>query len=316
MLDPKLDTLLLVAEKRNFTRAAQALSLTQPAVSHHISQLEQELGVRLFVRGNGDLMLTPEGETVLRYARRMKALEKKMAEELQEAGRRLTRLRIGITHTAESSIVAEVLARYTNENPGISITIVTDNINNLYDMLENFELDLAVVEGRSTRPELSALMLDTDYLVCVLANTHPLSHSSMITLDEIRQEKLILRLPNSETRVRFESGAGCHRGVHCRLPGDPGGGQCGDHQGSDPQEPGHLHSGPERLYGRAAQGQAHCPAHREPEHGPGDQPGLSPGFCPQGDAAGYSGAVQKTASGIWPGLTEPGGSGIVVRYRE
>lgn len=205
MLDPKLDTLLLVAEKRNFTRAAQALSLTQPAVSHHISQLEQELGVRLFVRGNGDLMLTPEGETVLRYVRRMKALEKKMAEELQEAGRRITRLRIGITHTAESSIVAEVLARYTNENPGISITIVTDNINNLYDMLENFELDLAVVEGRSTRPELSALMLDTDYLVCVLANTHPLSHSSMITLDEIRQEKLILRLPNSETRVRFES---------------------------------------------------------------------------------------------------------------
>ena len=205
MLDPKLDTLLLVAEKRNFTRAAQALSLTQPAVSHHISQLEQELGVRLFVRGNGDLMLTPEGETVLRYVRRMKALEKKMAEELQEAGRRLTRLRIGITHTAESSIVAEVLARYTNENPGISITIVTDNINNLYDMLENFELDLAVVEGRSTRPELSALMLDTDYLVCVLANTHPLSHSSMITLDEIRQEKLILRLPNSETRGRFES---------------------------------------------------------------------------------------------------------------
>ena len=205
MLDPKLDTLLLVGEKRNFTRAAQALSLTQPAVSHHISQLEQELGVRLFVRGNGDLMLTPEGETVLRYVRRMKALEKKMAEELQEAGRRLTRLRIGITHTAESSIVAEVLARYTNENPGISITIVTDNINNLYDMLENFELDLAVVEGRSTRPELSALMLDTDYLVCVLANTHPLSHSSMITLDEIRQEKLILRLPNSETRVRFES---------------------------------------------------------------------------------------------------------------
>ena len=205
MLDPKLDTLLLVAEKKNFTRAAQVLSLTQPSVSHHISQLEQELGVRLFVRGNGDLMLTPEGETVLRYVRRMKALEKKMAEELQEAGKRLTRLRIGITHTAESSIVAEVLARYTNENPGISITIVTDNINNLYDMLENFELDLAVVEGRSTRPELSALMLDTDYLVCVLANTHPLSHSSMITLDEIRQEKLILRLPNSETRVRFEA---------------------------------------------------------------------------------------------------------------
>ena len=205
MLDPKLDTLLLVAEKRNFTRAAQALSLTQPAVSHHISQLEQELGVRLFVRGNGDLMLTPEGETVLRYVRRMKALEKKMAEELQEAGRRLTRLRIGITHTAESSIVAEVLARYTNENPGISITIVTDNINNLYDMLDNYEIDLAVVDGTPTGHSLCSLMLATDYLVCVMSIRHPLAKRAMVTLSELKQERMILRLPTSDTRMLFES---------------------------------------------------------------------------------------------------------------
>lgn len=150
MLDPKLDTLLLVAEKRNFTRAAQALSLTQPAVSHHISQLEQELGVRLFVRGNGDLMLTPEGETVLRYVRRMKALEKKMAEELQEADGVSPGCASASPTRRRAALWQRYLARYTNENPGISITIVTDNINNLYDMLENFELDLAVVEGRST----------------------------------------------------------------------------------------------------------------------------------------------------------------------
>ena len=205
MLDPKLDTLLLVAEKRNFTRAAQALSLTQPAVSHHISQLEQELGVRLFVRGNGDLMLTPEGEPVLRYVRRMKALEKKMAEELQEAGRRLTRLRIGITHTAESSIVAEVLARYTNENPGISITIVTDNINNLYDMLDNYEIDLAVVDGTPTGHSLCSLMLATDYLVCVMSIRHPLAKRAMVTLSELKQERMVLRLPTSDTRMLFES---------------------------------------------------------------------------------------------------------------
>ena len=60
MIDPKLDTLLLVAEKKNFTRAAQVLSLTQPAVSHHISQLEQELGVRLFVRGNRAAVCAPD----------------------------------------------------------------------------------------------------------------------------------------------------------------------------------------------------------------------------------------------------------------
>ena len=205
MLSVKLNTLLTVAEQQNFTKAAEQLSLTQPAVSHHISQLEEEFGVSLFIRGKSCLKLTQEGETVVRCARRMSALYEKLLTDLANIDKQITKLRVGITHTAESNLTAEVLAKCSGAENGISITIVTDVINNLYDMLENFELDLAVVEGRSTRPELSALMLDTDYLVCVLANTHPLSRSSMITLDEIRQEKLILRLPNSETRVRFES---------------------------------------------------------------------------------------------------------------
>ena len=81
MFDSKANTLLAVVQTGSYTKAAAKLNLTQPAVSHHISQLEQELGVRLFVRGNGDLMLTPEGETVLRYVRRMKALEKKKEGE-------------------------------------------------------------------------------------------------------------------------------------------------------------------------------------------------------------------------------------------
>ena len=64
MLGSKIETLLAVAEFQNFTKAAASLSLTQPAVSHHINQLEEELGVTLFIRGKGSLMLTPEGEIV------------------------------------------------------------------------------------------------------------------------------------------------------------------------------------------------------------------------------------------------------------
>ena len=61
MVDAKVDTLLTVAEQKNFTKAAQLLSLTQPAVSHQINQLEQELQVSLFIRKKGDLLLTPRG---------------------------------------------------------------------------------------------------------------------------------------------------------------------------------------------------------------------------------------------------------------
>lgn len=205
MLDAKLDTLLMVCEKNNFTRAAEALSLTQPAVSHHISALESELNVKIFHRAKGDLKLTPEGEIVLRYAKRIKALYEKMQGRLADAEKQMTRIRVGITHTAESSLTAEVLAKYASLNSGLSITIITDTINNLYDMLSCYEVDLAIVEGPVRESGFNNLLLDTDYLVCVMSNNNPLASKNMITLNELRKEKLILRLPSSGTRNLFVS---------------------------------------------------------------------------------------------------------------
>lgn len=203
MIDTKVETLLAVAEKMNFTQAARELSLTQPAVSHHIGKLEEEIGAKLFLRGKGELRLTFEGELAVKCARRMKAMYEKLMTDVANAEKNMTRLRIGITHTAESNVVAEVLARYSNENPGIAITIATEPIKILYDMMENYELDLAIVEGKPHAEHLSSLMLGTDYLVCVMAPHHPLARQAMVTLDEIKREKLILRLPNSETRILF-----------------------------------------------------------------------------------------------------------------
>lgn len=199
MLDIKVATLLAVAQTKNFTKAAKALSLTQPAVSNHINQLEKEFGVKIFIRGKGALILTPEGVIILKYAKRMRAMYDKLKSSIAEAGKYLTKLRIGITHTAESNVVAEVLAKFSNENPGVIITVITDTIKNLYAMLENYELDLAIVEGKPTNSELNSLMLDTDYLVCVVSVENPLSKKAMITLHELQKEKMILRLPKSGT---------------------------------------------------------------------------------------------------------------------
>ena len=106
MLSTKLQTVLAVAEYKNFTRAAEELNMTQPAVSHHIKQLEQEVDAPLFVRNKAGLKLTPQGESVVNYARRMKALHERMFAELQNAERHLSLLRIGITHTSECCIYA------------------------------------------------------------------------------------------------------------------------------------------------------------------------------------------------------------------
>ena len=87
MLDPKLYSLLAVEATGNFTRAAEQLSLTQPAVSQHVRALEQELGVRIFERVNNAVKLTHEGEIVVKYAKRMMALQEGRADEREIADR-------------------------------------------------------------------------------------------------------------------------------------------------------------------------------------------------------------------------------------
>ena len=205
MLGVKMETLLAVAELKNFTKAAESLSLTQPAVSHHVSQLEEELGTQLFIRGKGMLKLTPEGEIALRYARRFKALEDKMHKEIRNAGKHIDNLKVGITHTSESNVTTEALAKCSNQHSGLSITIVTDTISKLYDMLENYEIDIAIVDGSPAGNGFSSIMLDTDHLMCITSVNHPMSRQAMVTLTELKKEKMILRLPTSSTRALFEA---------------------------------------------------------------------------------------------------------------
>ena len=205
MFSSKLKTLLAVAEYQNFTRAAAALSLTQPAVSHHISQLEEEFGVSLFVRKKNGLSLTPEGEIVVHYAQRVAALYNRLQRDLSASEKLPAKLCVGITHTAESNLTTEVLAKCSRETKSYSIMILTDTINNLYSMLENYELDLAIVEESSSHPSFNSLVLNTDFLVCVMSADNPLSRNALITLDQLKKEQMILRLPTSATRVLFDS---------------------------------------------------------------------------------------------------------------
>lgn len=204
MIDPKFETLLVVAEQRSFVKAAEFLSLTDAAVSHHIKLLERAYGKQLFVRKKGSLTLTREGEILVKYVKKFKALELQMQAEMADAKLDRNKIRVGVTHTLCSSLMIEGPARYSSGNPKISITVITDTLKKLYAMLENFEIDIAIVEGKNTRPEFDALMLDTDCLACAVSGSHPLARRPMITLAELKKERLILR-PSSAARSLFES---------------------------------------------------------------------------------------------------------------
>lgn len=205
MIDAKLYTLLAVVKLNSFTEASRKLSLTQPAVSQHIKQLENELGVKLINRAGGQIKPTNEGNIVMEYAQRSIALYQRMRQSIVDEKRQVRRLTVGITHTAESNAVAEVLGKYSQKNPGTSITIITETISKLYSMLNNFEIDLAVLEGKTTDPGVNSLLLDTDSLMLVVSNNNPLSKKSLVTIKEIKKEPLILRSPSSGTRNLFNA---------------------------------------------------------------------------------------------------------------
>lgn len=203
MIDPKVKALLQIYEKGSFVKAAEELHLTQPAVSHQIKQLEEELGVKIFERANGRLHLTNQGEEVIKCAKKIQGLYKNLKQDLSDGQTSVRHLTIGVTHTSESNSIAEALAKYCASQKHLNIKMITSNINNLYTMLRSYEIDLAIVEGRVADPKIRYVLLDTDYLVLAISVNHPFANRSMVTLNELKKERMILRLPESGTRNLF-----------------------------------------------------------------------------------------------------------------
>ena len=203
MVDYRLLSLLKIVETGSFTKASGQLGLSQPAVSQHIRQLEEYWNVKIFEHAHNRFTLTPEGELIVRYAQRMAALTNNLKQALKNEKEQIHSLTIGITHTAESSAIIEALAAYTNNLDRLNLKILTNTTDNLYTMLRTYELDFAFVEGKIADPAFRYLMLDTDCLVLAVPPTHRLAKQSMISIHQLKEEKLILRLPNSNTRNLF-----------------------------------------------------------------------------------------------------------------
>ena len=205
MIDSKLYTLLKVAELGSFTQAARALNLTQPAVSQHIRALESELGAKLFERSGNRLLLSKQGEQAVAAAKAMVALYHNLKSSLSGEMRGARELTIGITHTVESNRISQVFAQYAAANEGLTIRLVTATQPKLRRKLKNYEIDLAIVDGAVADPELLQQKLDVDKLVLATSPSHPLAGKASVTIEEVKREKLILRLPGSGTTDMFIS---------------------------------------------------------------------------------------------------------------
>ena len=173
-------------------------------MSHHIRQLEEEYGIKIFYSGKKTLSLTPEGEVLLKYAKRQAAIEQKLLHALDDIKNSVRRYNVGTTATVGEYVVSQLFITYCSDHPGIHINIVTDNLNSILGKLQSYELDWAIVDGRVVAEGINSIQLGSDYLCLVVSPMHPFAKRRSVSLAELKNERFILRSPNAGTRALFE----------------------------------------------------------------------------------------------------------------
>jgi len=205
MVDSKLKTLLVLNENGSYTKTAEILHMTQPAVSQHIKALEGEFGIGIFNKTDKGIVPTAQGEILIQYARRAITLFELGKKQIEDSRNNVFSVTVGTTPTSESALVSEALGRFALSTSGLHIRIVSSSISVLYDKLESYEIDLAIIEGHNGDPRYRSLLLDTDNLMLAVSPEGPWAKKSLIRVDDLKEQKLILRLPNSGIRQLFET---------------------------------------------------------------------------------------------------------------
>jgi DNA-binding transcriptional LysR family regulator len=185
-----------VARRGSFSAAASALSYTQPAVSHHIAQLELEIGARLIEREPRGLRLTTAGATLLKHTERVIAeVEDTEAALAEVTGHGGGRVRLGAFPTAGATVVADAVAALRRSHADAEVTCVVGEAADALARLRAREIDIAVVFDHPSRPvpveDLSCTYVHDDAMLIALPRGHRLAERPALTLEALADERWI-----------------------------------------------------------------------------------------------------------------------------
>ncbi len=200
IIDFRLLVFKTVAQKGSFTKAADELSISQPAVSKHINELENQLGGALFLREVGKITLTERGEKLLEYSKRILYLYKCINEELRKDDERFSgTLSIGASSTISQYVLPEIVAKFRKEHPEIRIGIKSGNSEQIEGMLTYGEIDFGLIEGRGNRAGIHYEHFASDEIVLVCADNEAHSSVSEIQIGDLTKIPLVIREYGSGT---------------------------------------------------------------------------------------------------------------------
>lgn len=197
---------LAVAEHRNFTRAAEALHVSQPTLSQQIKQLEDTLDVQLLDRSGRAIQLTDAGDAYARYARRaLQDLEegRRAIHDVHDLSRGT--LRLAMTPTFTAYLIGPLLDQYHQRYPNIVVDLFETPQERMESLLNDDALDIGIAFDDTRSPDIEALTLFVESLALVVGKSHPRAKArSQATLGVFETESLVLLNETFATRLYFD----------------------------------------------------------------------------------------------------------------
>jgi len=201
MADRRLQVFHAVAKQLSFTKAADALFMTQPAVTFQIKQLEEHLNARLFDRGHGRIALTPAGDLVLDYAERILGLSSELETRLAEmTGQMRGPLLVGASTTIAEFMLPPILGEFNSHYPQVRSRLTVANSETIEHRIAEHSLDIGLIETESRLAGLQSEVCCDDELQVICTPDYPLAKFAEIEPQTLLEYEFISREPGSGTR--------------------------------------------------------------------------------------------------------------------
>ncbi|MEG2369825.1 MAG: LysR substrate-binding domain-containing protein [Alistipes sp.] len=200
MDDFRLNVFIVAARTLSFTRAADQLCISQPAVSRHISELESTYKVQLFIRNGNHIELTDAGRTMLTHAERLSDGYRHLQYEMSLCSSQIAgELRLGASTTIAQYLLPAILAKFKSRFSEVKISLLSGNSDRVEQALGAHTIDLGLVESISRHQGLHYTPFTPDELVLVARTGGSYARTESITIEELQQLPLVLREDGSGT---------------------------------------------------------------------------------------------------------------------
>ena len=202
MADRRLQVFHAVAKLLSFTKAADTLYMTQPAVTFQVKQLEDYYNTRLFDRTHNKIGLTEAGKRVQEYSERILDLYAEMDNSVRELTGEISGvLLVGASTTIAEYILPSILGSFKHKYPDVNVRLKVSNTEEIVSMVENNVIDLGVVEAPVHNKNLAVSLCRVDELVAIVAPDHELAkRDEAIGFAELKEYPFICREEGSGTR--------------------------------------------------------------------------------------------------------------------